>query len=129
LRRNAWRLFAVSKRLYRVNIENKDYKYILEHYDGDRVLFYLDPPYYRTDDALGISWNTAEHEELNKLLANLDGKWILTYNDAPEIRHLYEGYKIEQITLPKVASNSKQTAGLREYYNHLIITNCGEMDT
>jgi DNA adenine methylase len=123
IRNKALHLFAVAQRFYRVSIENKDYRYILEHYDGDDVLFYLDPPYYHTDDALGISWTREQHEELSQRLRNLKGKWILTYNDAAEIRHLYHGYSIERITVPKVASNSKDTEGLREYYDHLIISN------
>ncbi|MEM2112014.1 MAG: DNA adenine methylase [Candidatus Bathyarchaeia archaeon] len=123
IRRKAMQLFAVAQRLYRVTIENKDYHYILEHYDGDDTLFYLDPPYYHTDDALGISWTKEQHEELSRCLKNLGGKWILTYNDAPEILRLYNDYSIERVTVPKVAPNSKETDGMREYYDHLVIRN------
>jgi DNA adenine methylase len=124
IRRKALQLFAVAQRLYRVSIENKDYRYMLEHYDGEDVLFYLDPPYYRTDDALGISWAKEQHEELNQRLRSLKGKWILTYNDASEIRDLYRDFSIERVTVPKVAPNSKETENLREYYDHLVIRNC-----
>lgn len=123
IRRKALQLFAVAQRLYRVSIENKDYRYMLEHYDGEDVLFYLDPPYYHTDDALGISWTKEQHEELSQRLRELKGKWILTYNDASEIRDLYKDHPIEKVTVPKVAPNSKETEGLREYYNHLIVRN------
>jgi len=123
IRRKALQLFAVAQRLYRVSIENKDYRYMLEHYEGEDVLFYLDPPYYHTDDALGISWTKEQHEELSQRLRSLKGKWILTYNDASEIRDLYKGYSIERVTVPKVAPNSKETGGLREYYDHLVIRN------
>jgi len=123
IRRKALQLFAVAQRLYRVSIENKDYRYMLEHYDGNDSLFYLDPPYYHTDDALGISWTKAQHEELSQRLKNLKGKWILTYNDVVEIRHLYRDFHVERVTVPKVAPNSNETDGLREYYNHLIIVN------
>jgi DNA adenine methylase len=127
IRRKAWQVFAVARRLYGVQIENRDYKYALEHYDGEDVFFYLDPPYYETDDALGISLTKKQHEELNERLKGLKGKWLLTYNDVPEIWDLYSGYKIERVTLPKVASDSRSTDGLREYYNHLIIRNYGEV--
>jgi len=82
----------------------------------------------RTDDALGISWTRKQHEELCELLKSLKGKWLLTYNDTPEIRDLYSEFKIERVTLPKIASDSKQTGGLREYYNHLIVRNYGEVE-
>jgi len=123
IRRKALQLFAVAQRLYRVSIENKDYRYMLEHYDGEDALFYLDPPYYHTDDALGISWTKEQHEELSQRLRSLKGKWILTYNDARQIRDLYANCDVERVTVPKVAPNSKETEGLREYYDHLIITN------
>ncbi|MEM4736467.1 MAG: DNA adenine methylase [Nitrososphaeria archaeon] len=121
IRRKAIQLFAVAQRLYRVSIENNDYRYILEHYDGVDTLFYLDPPYCHTDDALGISWNKKQHEDLSQRLKNLKGKWILTYNDSPEIRRLYKEYPFEKVTVPKVAPNSKETEGFRDYYDHLII--------
>ena len=128
IRKHAKRFFAVAQRLYGVHIENKDYKYVLEHYDDEDTFFYLDPPYYQTDDALGISWTREQHEELHELLKSLKGKWLLTYNDTPEIWNLYGKFKIERVTLPKIASDSKQTGGLREYYNHLIIRNYGEVE-
>jgi len=56
-------------------------------------------------------------------LRSLKGKWILTYNEASEIRDLYGDYLVERVTVPKVAPNSKDTEGLREYYDHLIIKN------
>jgi hypothetical protein len=121
--RKALQLFAVVQRLYGISIENKDYQYMLEHYDGEDVLFYLDPPYYHTDDALGISWTKEQHDEPNKRLANLKGKWILTYNDASDVRHLYRDYHTERITVPKGAPNPKETEGLWEYYDRLIISN------
>jgi DNA adenine methylase len=125
MRRKALQLFAVAQRLYRVSIENKDYRYVLEHYDGEDVLFYIDPPYFHTGDALGISWTKEQHEELSQRLRNLKGKWILTYNDTPQIRHLYTDCTVERVTVPKVAPNSKETNGIREYYDHLIITRQG----
>jgi DNA adenine methylase len=109
IRSKALQLFAVAQRLYRVSIENKDYRYMLEHYDGEDSLFYLDPPYYHTDDALGISWTKDQHEELSQHLRSLKGKWILTYNDDPQTRGLYSSFNTERVTVQKVAPNSEET--------------------
>lgn len=51
---------VVAKRLKDVVIENKDFKEILEIYDGDDVLFYFDPPYY-----LDSEFYTGETEYYN----------------------------------------------------------------
>lgn len=116
-------LFVVAKRFYNVQIENRDYKYVLKHYDNEKVFFYVDPPYYETDSPLGISWSHEQHLELKKELDSVTGKWLLTYNDCPEINELYSDYNIEKIPQMKCSCDSRVTDGFREYYAHLIITN------
>ncbi len=38
-------LAAIVDRLRKIQIENRDYSFLLEHYDGPETLFYCDPPY------------------------------------------------------------------------------------
>ena len=44
-RRGVARIPAVSKRLQRVQIENRSWEKIFDLYDSDKTLFYCDPPY------------------------------------------------------------------------------------
>ena len=125
--RKRWaQLLWASQRLQNVIIECRDYREVLEMNDSPETFFYIDPPYYETDDALGISWNHDQHKELASIVSGLKGKWLITYNDHPEIRKLYRKFKIERITIHKSASSSKDTGGLREYYTHLLISNFKE---
>lgn len=58
------------------------------------ALLYLDPP-YRIDCPLygknGDAHKDFDHEDLCRLLTRRE-RWILSYNDCPEIRALYRGY-------------------------------------
>ena len=51
---------------------------------------YLDPPYYRKADHLyGHIFNDRGHREMRDYLVNQSTSWMLSYDDAPEIRDLY----------------------------------------
>lgn len=68
------------------------------------AFFYFDPPYYHKADALyGYYFNEAEHEELRDYLARLEEPWMLSYDDAPEIRELYD---FKSTFVPRVVVDS-----------------------
>ena len=57
---------------------------------------YLDPPYANGEKLYGDRGNLHDgfnHVELADLLKKRNG-WILSYNDCPDIRHLYSNYEI-----------------------------------
>jgi len=78
-------LEAVADRLAEVTIEAQDYRAVIERYDRDDTLFYLDPPYvdatdaYYRDDDLEF-----DHAALVETLADVEGYWICSYGDLPE---------------------------------------------
>ena len=115
-------LLWASRRLQNVVIECRDYMEVLELNDSPDTFFYIDPPYMNTDDALGISWNYEQHKKLASAVSKLEGKWLITYNDHPDIRRLYSSYKIEKITIPRSAVHPKHS-GVREPITHLLIMN------
>ena len=92
------RLFGLIKqlesRMANVVVENQDFETLIKHYDRPDTLFYLDPLYFSTEDmyAVGFSWD--DHVRLRDTLANIKGKFLLSYNDCPEIRELYNGFSV-----------------------------------
>lgn len=70
-------LQATADRLRRVQLESKDALYVIEKYDHDDALFYLDPPYphsTRNDEsAYQHEYTEAEHRELASTLHTIDG--------------------------------------------------------
>ena len=58
------------------------------------VFFYIDPPYYKKGALLYLnSFTHDKHLELSEFLNGNDkAKWILSYDDVPEIRSMYIPY-------------------------------------
>jgi len=54
------------------------------------VYLYLDPPFFHKANQLyGMAFDEREHERLRDYLSVLDSPWMLSYDDAPEVRSLY----------------------------------------
>ena len=105
------------KRLARVQIECSPYQDILRRYDRPTTLFYLDPPYF---DRKLYRFNFSENDfkELAQRLGRLEGKFILSLNDVPEVRKIFAGFKLREIDLPYTA---QREAGKR--FRELLISN------
>ena len=58
--------------------------------DRQNVMFYLDPPFYHKAERLYTCWfDHAEHRRLRDSLRRCKAGWLLSYDDAPEVRDLY----------------------------------------
>lgn len=107
------------RRLDDVVFHNNDYKFLLTPYEDTFTL--ADPPYHDVKTIYsGVSFKEEDQRELKESLDWLKGKWMLTINDHPFIRELYEGY--EMVEWAPLYSCS-QTAEGRKKAPELIITN------
>jgi DNA adenine methylase len=80
------RLPQIAARLLHVQIENQDFREIIEGYDRPRTFFYLDPPYAlstRKGKAYRHEMTDADHAELVELLLSIKGKAVLSGYDNP----------------------------------------------
>ena len=76
----------------RITTLNKDGLAVIRKYSKNpRAFFYIDPPYYIKGQSLYLnSYAHKDHQKLSKLLDNLpDIRWILSYDDVPQIRDMY----------------------------------------
>ena len=88
-------LWEANRRLKDTVIENKDFEALIRQYDRPNAFFYCDPPYYSTEGYYqNVGFTTADHERLRNALTAIKGKFLVSYNDCPEIRELYKGYKM-----------------------------------
>lgn len=122
-----WRNFPLihqaCQRLQRVVIENKDFEKLIRQYDRPESFFYCDPPYYDTEDYYeDVGFTRKDHERLANTLCSMQGKFLLSYNDCPEIRELYSrpGITIESTTR---LSNIAQRYEAGKQYAELLISN------
>lgn len=88
-----------SKRLRGVCIENMDFKKLIASYDSPQTLFYLDPPYIGTESYYQIpqGFHIDQHIELANILKNIQGKFVLSYNDCEVVRDLYKGFELIEV--------------------------------
>ena len=84
----------VTKRLDNVVIENQDFETLIKHYDRPESFFYCDPPYVSSEYIYECGFCWEDHVRLRDTLAEAKGKWLVSYNDCPEIRKLYAGYEM-----------------------------------
>tara|TARA_B100000424_G_scaffold261531_1_gene246597 strand:+ start:262 stop:1005 length:744 start_codon:yes stop_codon:yes gene_type:complete len=84
-------------RLKGVKIFRQDYDKVMKKFDAPDTFFYLDPPYSRAIDNRDYEFNIIDIDELNKLLRGLKGKFLLSYDDTPQARKVFKGFKIRSI--------------------------------
>ena len=114
---------AACGRLQNVVIENKDFEKLINQYDREESFFYCDPPYYATENYYdGGGFDRDSHIRLANCLCSIKGKFLLSYNDCPEIREMYDrpGICIEAI---ERLSNIAQRYEGGKMYSELFIAN------
>lgn len=114
---------AAAERLQKVVIENKDCVRLLRQYDRAESFFYCDPPYYNAEQYYeAVKEDGFDHRGLAETLFDIKGKFLLSYNDCPEIRVLYDrpGIVIEETTR---LSNIAQRYDNGKQYPELLIAN------
>ena len=96
---------AVHRRLEGVQIECLDWAAFLARYDRPHTLFYLDPPYFgfERDYGRGV-FSREDFARMAELLARLKGRFILSLNDRPEVRALFAGFALEEVTVRYTAN-------------------------
>ncbi len=101
-----------------VRITNLDYKKVISN-ESYPALLYVDPPYFEKGNLLyQYGMPNSEHIKLSELLRKTKHKFLLSYDDCPEIWELYASWaKIR--TIKCWHSNSSR----KEKKNELLITN------
>lgn len=84
-------------RLQGVVVENLTWQRCCEKYDRPDTLFLLDPPYWETT-GYGDAFPLEQYEQLAKMMASMKGRAILTINDHPAMRALFDQF--DQISVP-----------------------------
>jgi DNA adenine methylase len=108
-------------------IENLDFQLLIEMYDSPTTYFYVDPPYWKTENYYSNhDFDRTDHERLAQSLKNIEGKFSLSYYDFSLLRNWFpiDEYVWEMKEFAKAAaakSGVKQNMG-----EELLIMNYGE---
>ncbi len=110
-------LSAVHLRLSGVTIEHLSWETFIKRYDRPETFFYCDPPYYKCpyyDHNLALD----DFRQMAEVLSGVRGAFLLSINDHPDMRDVFQGFKIRPVGLHYTVSKGRQTAG-----SELLIVN------
>lgn len=93
-------LDAAHSRLDGVVFENLPWADVVRRWDSPTTLFYLDPPYWggETDYGKGM-FTRDDFAEIAKIMGQIQGKFIMSINDVPEIREIFAEFDAEEVSL------------------------------
>jgi len=96
---------ATATRLRHVQLEHSSYERVLERYDRETTLFYLDPPYVglRLYD---VNFTDDDFQQLADRLGRLRGRFLLSINDCQAARRACDQFQAIQLRIPYTASRS-----------------------
>lgn len=115
LRRLEPRLKRLHDRLASVVIENLDWADFIPRYDRPGTLFYLDPPYYGSEDDYGREiFTRADFARLAEALAGIRGRFLFSINDVPEMRAAFAWADLEGVQTTYSVAGGEHSAPAAE---------------
>ncbi len=120
------RIELIAKKSKEISVYNLDAlaflkKHIVHAPDTDNFFIYLDPPYFVKGSRLYLNkFSADDHLELSRFLKTIRSlKWILSYDNAPEIREHYKWAPHKYFSLRYSAQHVRIASELMIYSSSL----------
>lgn len=89
--RRVRRVAKYKSRIHLHRLDALDFMNLMDERLPSRALFCIDPPYFNKGSSLYTSfYNPDDHAAVSQAVLGLARPWILTYDNTPEISHLYK---------------------------------------
>ncbi len=99
-----------------------DFAKTIRKYDSKDTLFYLDPPYHETNCSYPDGSCDVTPSDVKKAVKGIKGKFILSYNNHPEVRKTFcKDYKCTTTTTRYTGNRLKDSS--KQQRKELIIKN------
>lgn len=85
----------IGDKLKNATITNTSFEKLIPKYDSPTTFFYLDPPYENPNQTDYKDYVTPD--AVFKALQGIKGKFMLSYNDSPNIRSIFSKYHIKAV--------------------------------
>lgn len=80
--RKTGEIHRLKDRFKGVVIESLDYAEIIDKYDRDGALFYMDPPYVNVGDGYyQVEDGAFDHQRFVEKVKEIDSKWVISYDE------------------------------------------------
>lgn len=113
-------LEAIHERLASVTIECLPYERLIARYDRADALFYLDPPYWGTEDYYDAPFGREDFTQLAQILRGIDGAFLLSINDCAEVREVFDGFEMMDVATRYA---DRQSGGTGRVRGELVVSN------
>jgi len=120
----AARISQIRKFRRSIKLHKTDAMDFVRRYSGATgSLTYLDPPYFEKGHRLYNNfYNKGDHLKIAKCVqTNLDGNWIVSYDNAEEISEMYSERRMLRYSLPYSAAKYRQGSELIIFSDDLAI--------
>lgn len=88
------------------------------------ALIYFDPPYYKKGGSLYLNhYIKSDHKDVAGAISLLNYKWIVSYDNVPEIQELYKKFRNIEYSLKHTAHSARDGGEVLFFQDSLIIPN------
>ena len=106
------RMLKMARLLEGVVVTDYDYEKVIFE-EGKNVFIFLDPPYFKSRKSRlygkrGDLHESFDHERFAENMRKCKHKWLITYDDSPEIRELFDFANIKEYVLQYGMNNYKK---------------------
>lgn len=120
------RIESIAFRKKDIRLYNQDITTFIEHYVpfySEKAMIYFDPPYFKKGKQLYMNFFEVEdHKRIERVIRNgVECDWIVTYDDAPEIREIYASYPVMLYDLNYSVSKKCKTSELMIFKSNIPI--------
>lgn len=112
-------LSAAWMRMAGTYIENLAWQDVMQRYDRPHSFFYCDPPYWQTE-GYGVAFGFEQYEQLAEFMRSCQGKVMVSINDHPDIRRVFDGFWMEGLDIKYSTGNAH---GVPKTSKELVICN------
>lgn len=123
------RIKLISKQRSRIEIFNIDaldlVSLIEKRQNVDSTIFYFDPPYYLQGPSLYLnSYTHPDHVRVGEKIQQINNiKWIVSYDNTPEIKSIYSSMRKVEYSLQYTAKGTKEGSEVLFFSPGLTIPN------
>lgn len=107
----------------KIKFYNLDVIEFLNEIPSKDSFIFFDPPYYKKGQELYTNYYTHnDHLKLSEKIGSLKTKWIITYDNADEIKEIYSKYNIKEFDIIYSLEKKRKAKEIIIYNNNLKIS-------
>lgn len=111
------KILSFKDSIYIYNCDAVEFMKKMDTEEAENTCFFIDPPYYEKGASLYTNfYDKNAHSEISEVIASLNNKWLLTYDNASEIKTLYKKFKCYEFNLKY--SLARKRTGTELFFCH-----------